>query len=111
MSATSSHVTFEDSAGQLEAVSKMSWWMVVVDGQAIPLGSHIDSASPAGVTLAEKTLENIRVHDGRRGRPKTRPKRLIADKGYDSAPLRKRLKTRGITLLSRYRRNRKKKRK
>ncbi|MCX5862311.1 MAG: hypothetical protein NTW27_09370 [Deltaproteobacteria bacterium] len=28
-------------------------WMVVVDGQGIPLESHIDSASPAEVTLAE----------------------------------------------------------
>jgi len=63
------------------------------------------------VTLAEKTLENIRVHDGRKGRPKTRPKRLIADKGYDSDLLRNTLKRRGITLLSPYRKNRKKKRK
>ncbi|MDQ1238443.1 MAG: hypothetical protein QG577_628, partial [Thermodesulfobacteriota bacterium] len=46
----------------------------------------IDSASPAEVTLAEKTLEKIRVHDGRKGPPKTRPERLIADKGYDSDP-------------------------
>ena len=67
--------------------------------------------SPAEVTLTEKTLENIRVHDGRKGRPKTRPKRLIADKGYDSDPLRNTLKRRGITLLSPYRKNRKKKRK
>ena len=52
-----------------------------------PLGSHIDSASPEEVTLVEKTLENIRVHDGRKGRPRTGPKRLIADKGYDSDPL------------------------
>jgi len=74
--------------------------VVVVDGQGIPLGSHIDSASPAEVTRAEKTLENIRVHDGRTGRSKTRPKQLIADKGYDSDPLRDRLKRRGITPLS-----------
>ncbi|MGC8603683.1 MAG: transposase, partial [Desulfomonilaceae bacterium] len=47
----------------------------------------------------------------RKGRPKTRPVRVIADKGYDSDPLRKRLKKRGITLLSPYRKNRKNKRK
>jgi transposase len=82
--------------------------MVVVDGQGIPLGSHIDSASPAEVTLVEKTLEQIKV--GRRGRPKTRPKRLIADKAYDSDPLRRRLRKRGITLFSPYRKNRKNKR-
>ena len=85
--------------------------MVVVDGQGIPLGSLIDSASPAEVRLAEKTLAQISVPRGRKGRPKTRPARVIADKGYDSDPLRKRLKRRGITLLSPYRKNRKNKRK
>lgn len=90
---------------------KLTKWMVVVDGQGIPLGSHIDSASPAEVTLAEKTLAKIRVHGGRKGRPKTRPERVIADKAYDSDPLRQRLKRRGITLVSPYRKNRKNKRK
>jgi hypothetical protein len=31
-------------------------WMVVVDGQGIPLANHLDSASPSKVTLLEKTL-------------------------------------------------------
>ena len=44
------------------------------------------------------------------GRPKTRPKRIIADKAYDSDPLRQRLKQRGIVLFSPHRRNRKGKR-
>jgi transposase len=39
------------------------------------------------------------------GRPRTRPKRLIGDKAYDSDPLRKRLKKRGVSLLSPHRRN------
>jgi transposase len=86
--------------------------MVVVDGQGIPLGSHIDSASPAKVNLAEKTLENIKVPRTSFGRPRprTRPMLVIADKAYDSVPLRKRLKHSGITLFSPYRKNRKKKR-
>ena len=83
--------------------------MVVVDGQGIPLGSHIDSASPAEVNLAEKTLENIKVPRTSVGRPRTRPKRVIADKAYDGDPFRKRLKQRGITLFPPYRKNRKKK--
>ncbi|BBO77832.1 hypothetical protein DSCW_52490 [Desulfosarcina widdelii] len=66
--------------------------MVVVDGQGILLGSILASASPAEVKLAEKTLDTINVPRAGRGRPKKRPKRLIADKGYDSDPLRKRLK-------------------
>jgi transposase len=44
--------------------------MVVVDGEGIPLGNHVDSASPSEVTLLEKTIDNI------------------ADKGYDSGALR-----------------------
>jgi len=79
--------------------------MVVVDGQGIPLGSHTDSASPAEVRLAEKTIEQIKVPKKGPGRPRTRPKRVIGDKAYDSDPLRKRLKKRGITLLSPHRRN------
>jgi len=42
------------------------------------------------------------------GRPKKRPKRLIADKAYDSDPLRKRLKVFKIDLIVPHRNNRKK---
>ena len=38
------------------------------------------SASPAEITLAETTLKTIKVPRQGRGRPKTRPKRLIANK-------------------------------
>jgi len=79
--------------------------MVVVDGKGLPLGSHTDSASPAEVRLAEKTLQQIKVPKKGPGRPRTRPKRVIGDKAYDSDPLRKRLRKRGINLLSPHRRN------
>jgi transposase len=81
--------------------------MVVVDGQGIPLGGTITSASPAEVRLAEEPLETIKVFRQGRGRPKSRPKRLIGDKAYDSDKLRARLGGRGIRLLVPYRRNRK----
>ena len=71
-------------------------WMVVVDGAGVPLGNHLYSASPAEVRLAETTLAAIRV--GRRhraGRPRQKPVRVIADKAYDSDPLRKRLAAAG----------------
>src|SRR6185437_13496199 len=61
--------------------------MVVVDGSGVPLGSQLASASPAEVTLAESTLQNISVPQ-KRGRPRNRPLRVIADRGYDSDPLR-----------------------
>jgi transposase len=82
--------------------------MVVVDGQGIPLGSTLASASPAEVKLAEETLEAVKVPRSGKGRPKKRPARLIGDKGYDSDPLRKRLKYLKIELIAPHRSNRKK---
>ncbi len=82
-------------------------WMVVVDGQGVPLGDHLHSASPAEVRLAKTTLASIRV--GRRhraGRPRQKPVRVIADKADDCDPLRKRLRQRGIQLISPQKKNR-----
>ena len=83
--------------------------MVVVDGQGIPLGAHLDSASPHEMTLLEPTIERIAVPRKGRGRPRKNPKRIVADKGYDSDPLRERLAKRGIDLICPYRQNNKKK--
>lgn len=80
-------------------------WMVVVDGAGVPLGSQLVSASPAEVTLAEGTLQKISVPQPR-GRPRNRPLRVIADRGYDSDPLRGRLLQRGILLIVPHRKNR-----
>jgi transposase len=62
--------------------------MVVVDGQGVPLGSQLTSASPAEASLAESTLDRVAVPRSGPGRPRQRPMRVIADKGYDSDPLR-----------------------
>ncbi len=83
-------------------------WMVVVDGQGVPLGVHLDAASPAEVSLLEPTLATIAVPRAGPGRPRQKPERVIADKAYDSDPLRARLKRRGIELIAPHRRNRKK---
>jgi len=83
--------------------------MVVVDGTGLPLGDHLHSASPSEVKLVAATLATIRV--GRRhraGRPRQKPLRLIADRGYDSDPLRAQLAARGIELIVPHRRNRSK---
>ena len=81
--------------------------MVVADGAGIPLGSQLCSASPAEVTLAESTLARISIpRAGRRGRPQKRPLRVIADRAYDSDPLRWRLLQRGVVLLCPHRRRR-----
>jgi len=80
--------------------------MVLVDGQGLPLGVRLESASPAEVTLAEATLAEVRVPRPK-GRPRQKPERVIADRGYDSDPLRERLKKRGIDLIAPYRKNNK----
>jgi hypothetical protein len=84
-------------------------WMVLGDGQGVPLGVRLESASPAEVTLADATLAEVRV-PRRRGRPRQRPKRVVADRGYDSDPLRERWKKRGIELIAPYRKNNKERR-
>jgi transposase len=83
--------------------------MVVVDGQGIPLGGQLTSASPGEVTLVDSTLATIKVPRIGRGRPKSKPQRLIADKGYDSDAMRLRLKKRDIDVIVPHRRGRKRK--
>jgi len=84
-------------------------WMVVVDGQGIPLGKQLYSASPNEVRLAEETLASVRVsRRHRRGRPRQKVRRVIADRAFDSDPLRTQLATRGIELIAPHRWNRSK---
>ena len=97
-----------DAVGKTKR-GKGTKWMVLVDGQGLPLGVRLESASPAEVTLAEATLEEVRVPRAK-GRPRQKPKRIIADAGYDSDPLRERLKKRAIELIAPYRKNNKRKR-
>ena len=71
--------------------------MVVADGNGLPIGLHVDSAQPHELKLADQTLATVRVKQpGKRGRARTRPKELIADKAYDSREFRQRLRRRGI---------------
>jgi len=83
--------------------------VVLADGEGIPLGVCITSATPNEVTLAEPTLARVRVPRCGRGRPRMRPQRIIADRGYDSDPLRRRLRRRGIELIVPYRWNKRSK--
>jgi len=76
--------------------------MILVDGQGIPLGALLASAAPHESRLAEPTLAQVKV-PRRRGRPRSKPVRIVADMGYDSDPLRRRLKRRGIELIVPYR--------
>jgi transposase len=79
----------------LTKVGKGSKVMLVVEGHGLPIGLHLASAQPHELTLAGETLKSIRVPQ-RRGRPRTRPKALAADKAYDSRTFRTELRKRGI---------------
>jgi transposase len=76
-------------------VGKGSKVMVIADGHGLPIGWHVDSARPHESQLAEPTLATVRVPQ-LRGRPRTRPKELVADKAYDSRGFRHSLRRRGI---------------
>jgi transposase len=71
--------------------------MLVVDGNGLPLGFHLDGANRAEVRLAEQPLDTIRVARPR-GRPKQRPEKLVADRGYDSSLFRRVLRGHGIRM-------------
>ena len=69
--------------------------MVVADGQGIPLGGYLCSASPAEVTLVEATLAPLD--------PKASIQPLIADKADDSQSLREQLADQQIELIAPHR--------
>ena len=59
--------------------------------------------------LLEKTLDTVAVkRAGQPGRPRKNPERLIADRAFDSNPLRRRLKRQGIEPIIPARRNNRK---
>src|SRR3974377_505887 len=76
-----------------------------VERHGSPLGVYVSSAKPSEHRVAEPALAEIRVPRSGRGRPRSKPLRVVADRGYDSDPLRRRLQRRGIDLIAPYRCN------
>jgi transposase len=74
-------------------------WVVVADGRGVPIGHLTASASPSEYRLAEATLNTVRIPRNGPGRPRKRLPKIIADRGYDSDPLRAAFKRRGTRLL------------
>jgi len=74
--------------------------MVVADGQGVPLGVSLHSASPGEISLAPETLDQVKVGRHGPGRPRRHPRRIIADRGYDSIGFRRFLKARGVELIA-----------
>jgi transposase len=70
--------------------------MLVADGNGLPIGLGLASANHHELKLAVPTLETVRVPRQGAGRPKQRPKELVADKAYDSKAFRQWLRSKGI---------------
>jgi transposase len=72
---------------------------VVVDGSGLPLAWSATPANRNDVTQLLPLIDAIPHVPGRIGRPRHRPARLIADRGYDHDLYRRQLSRRGIKPL------------
>jgi transposase len=70
--------------------------LMVSEANSLPLSVSVAAADEAETALALPTVDKIRIPK-RRGRPQTRPRRICGDKAYDSMPLRREFRRRGIT--------------
>jgi len=70
---------------------------VLTDGTGAVLTSHVTAANTHDVTQALALIDHAPHIRGRRGRPHFRPALLFGDRAYDSDPLRRALRARGIT--------------
>jgi transposase len=69
---------------------------LATDALGRPLGLLLTGGNAADTTYFSSVLDTISVRDGRPGRPRTRPDRVLADKAYTSAANRRYLTGRGI---------------
>lgn len=68
---------------------------ILVDGNGTPLEVEVSAGQVHDSQCLEPILKKVRVRQ-KRGRPKSRPKRLAGDKGYSSGSIRGFLKDRKI---------------
>ena len=68
----------------------------MVDARGIPLAELITAANVHETRLLDVLLDAIPAVRGKRGRPRQRPAKLYADKGYRSRRNQKLLRERGI---------------
>src|SRR2546428_10247769 len=69
---------------------------LLVDASGIPLAWTVTGGNRNDVTQLVPLIERVPPVRGRVGRPRRRPERVLADRGYDSNALRRQLRDRGI---------------
>jgi hypothetical protein len=65
---------------------------ILTEAQGIPLSFKLTGANRHDVIQLIALIEAIPAVRGKRGRPRSRPDRLLGDRGYDSEPKRRILK-------------------
>lgn len=68
---------------------------VVCDGQGNPLGAVISGGHRNDSAFFVQALRSVSIRQ-KQGRPRTKPQRVVADKGYDFSPVREYLRKRNI---------------
>lgn len=69
---------------------------LLVDGHGIPLAADVTAANVPEVTEMIPLVAGVPPVRGKPGRPRRRPRRLYADRGYDCEPHRRKLRAWGI---------------
>jgi len=70
----------------------------VTDGTGTPLAAHLTASQAHDSTSFETVMGKVRIR-GPKGRPRTCPKAVAADKAYDAGRIRKNMRSRGITAV------------
>ena len=87
----------ETGPSPVDRVRSGSKHHLLVDATGIPLAWTLTGGNRNDVTQLLPLLERIPPVAGRVGRPRRRPSRLIADRGYDHDKYRRKLRLLGIT--------------
>jgi transposase len=69
-------------------------------GDGMPLANRVTPANGDERAQVVPLLDAVKVHTGKRGRPRKRLKVIATDKGYDAKALRQQLRKRGIRAQS-----------
>jgi transposase len=68
----------------------------LTEANGVPLAALVSAANTNDITQLWALLQAVPPVQGKRGRPRRRPKKLLGDRAYDSQPHRDALQRRGI---------------